>query len=112
MYNTFYDLSRDPFEITPDPFFLVMTPRHTEALANLFYGIKQRKGFVVLTGEVGTGKTLLIRCLLSLLRPTETAFAYVFNTALSPLEFLRYIMGDFGLRAPPNKSDLLLELKC
>jgi general secretion pathway protein A len=111
MYKAFYGLSRDPFEITPDPYFLVPTSRHNEALANLFYGVKRQKGFVVLTGEVGTGKTLLVRCLLELLRrQTQAAFAYVFNTALPPLEFLQYILGDFGLRTPTNKSEILLEL--
>ena len=111
MYKTFYGLLKDPFEISPDPYFLVPTTRHNEALANLFYGVRRQKGFVVLTGEVGTGKTLLVRCLLELLRrQAQTASAYVFNPALSPLEFLQYIMGDFGLRILPSKGEMLLEL--
>jgi len=111
MYKTFYGLLRDPFEISPDPYFLVPTTRHNEALANLFYGVRRQKGFVVLTGEVGTGKTLLIRCLLELLRrQAQTASAYVFNTALSATEFLQYIVGDLGLRPSASKSDMLLEL--
>src|SRR5438876_2274687 len=111
MYKTFFKLRRNPFELTPDPSFLFPTRRHNEALAALYYGVKRQKGFVVLTGEVGTGKTLLVRCLLELLRrQTQAAFAYVFNTALPPLEFLQYILGDFGLQTPTNKSDILLEL--
>src|SRR5713226_6256963 len=112
MYKSFYHLSRNPFEITPDPSFLFPTKKHNEALAALYYGVRRHKGFVVLTGEVGTGKTLLLRCLLQLLqRNNDVAFAYVFNGRLSPVEFLQYIVGDFGLPAAnKNKSELLLEL--
>ena len=67
MYKRFYNLKRNPFEITPDPSFLFATRKHNEALASLYYGVRRHKGFVVMTGEVGTGKTLLIRCLLELL---------------------------------------------
>lgn len=108
MYKSFYKLQRNPFEITPDPSFLFSTRRHNEALAALYYGVRRRKGFVVMTGEVGTGKTLLIRCLLQLLKGTNVAYAYVFNSRLSPLEFLQYITADFGLpTSGKSKSDLL-----
>ena len=112
MYLTFFNLKRSPFEITPDPSFLFPTKRHNEALATLYYGVERRKGFVVLTGEVGTGKTLLLRCLLRLLKyRKDTEYAYVFNGRLSPLEFLQYVVADFGLSAAnKNKSELLLEL--
>ncbi|HUK26217.1 MAG TPA: AAA family ATPase [Terriglobales bacterium] len=111
MYKSFYKLTRNPFEITPDPSFLFPTRRHNEALAALYYGVRRRKGFVVMTGEVGTGKTLLVRCLLELLNRRNMAYAYVFNSRLSPDEFLQYVAGDFGLpTAGKNKSDLLLEL--
>jgi general secretion pathway protein A len=110
MYKNFYNLLRNPFEITPDPSFLFPTSRHKEALAALYYGVRRHKGFVVLTGEVGTGKTLLIRWLLQLLKGTNVAYAYVFNSRLSSLEFLKFIAGDFGLAtAAKTKSDLLLE---
>jgi general secretion pathway protein A len=110
MYKSFYSLRRNPFEITPDPSFLFPTPRHKEALAALYYGVRRHKGFVVLTGEVGTGKTLMVRWLLQLLKGTNVAYAYVFNSRLSPLEFLQYIAGDYGLdTSGRNKSDLLLE---
>src|SRR5450755_3056799 len=111
MYKTFYNLQRNPFEISPDPSFLFPTRRHNEALAALYYGVRRRKGFVVMTGEVGTGKTLLVRCLLQLLNRNDVSYAYIFNSRLSPLEFLQYVAGDFGLPASgKNKSELLMEL--
>ncbi len=112
MYKAFYSLQRNPFEITPDPSFLFPTRRHNEALAALYYGVRRHKGFVVLTGEVGTGKTLLLRCLLqSLKQSDDVKYAYVFNGRLSPLEFLHYVAGDLGLPAAgKNKSELLLQL--
>jgi general secretion pathway protein A len=112
VYKAFYNLKRNPFEITPDPSFLFPTKRHNEALAALYYGVRRRKGFVVLTGEVGTGKTLLLRCLLQLLKQNnDVAYAYVFNGKLSPVEFLQYVAGDLGLPAAgKNKSELLLQL--
>ena len=112
MYKAFYNLKRNPFEITPDPSFLFPTKRHNEALAALYYGVRRHKGFVVLTGEVGTGKTLLLRCLLqSLKQSDDVKYAYVFNGRLSPVEFLQYIAGDLGLPAAgKNKSELLLQL--
>jgi general secretion pathway protein A len=110
MYKTFYGLRRNPFEITPDPSFLFPTSRHKEALAALYYGVRRHKGFVVLTGEVGTGKTLLVRWMLQLLKGTNIAYAYVFNSRLSSFEFLQFVAGDLGLPAShKNKSDLLLE---
>jgi general secretion pathway protein A len=111
MYKAFFNLKRNPFEITPDPSFLFSTRRHNEALAALYFGVRRHKGFVVMTGEVGTGKTLLVRCLLQLLGRTNVAYAYVFNPRLTPMEFLQYIAGDFGLViAGKNKSELLLDL--
>ncbi len=111
MYKTFYNLQRNPFEISPDPSFLFPTRRHNEALAALYYGVRRHKGFVVMTGEVGTGKTLLVRCLLQLLNKNDVSYAYVFNSILSPVEFLQYIASDFGLRSTgKNKSELLWEL--
>lgn len=112
MYKSFFNLTRNPFEITPDPSFLFPTKKHNEALAALYYGVRRHKGFVVLTGEVGTGKTLLLRCLLQLLkRNNDVAYAYVFNGRLSSLEFLQYIAGDLGLPVSnKNKAELLLDL--
>lgn len=112
MYEEFFHLKRSPFDLTPDPTCFVQSRRHNEALAALYYGIRRHKGFVVLTGEVGTGKTLLLRCLLTLLKESkDVSYAYVFNGLLTPTEFLQYILADLGLPvAGKNKSDLLFDL--
>ncbi len=111
MYKKFFGLTRNPFEISPDPFFLFPTARHNEALASIWHGVLRHKGFIVVTGEVGTGKTLLVRCLMELLRRQNISSANVFNPCLSPLEFLRYIAGDLGLKiSNPDKGSLLLAL--
>jgi general secretion pathway protein A len=100
MYKDFYGLTQNPFEVSPDPYFFYPTPRHTEALANLVYGVLRRKGFVVVTGEVGTGKTLLVRCLLESLTKNNVAFAYIYNPLLPVSEFLTYAIRDLGLALP------------
>jgi general secretion pathway protein A len=112
MYKEFFKLTRNPFDLSPDPTCFVPIRRHNEALVALHYGIRRHKGFVVLTGEVGTGKTLLLRCLIGLLKESkDVAYAYLFNGRLSSTEFLQYILSDFGLPASgKNKSDLLIEL--
>jgi general secretion pathway protein A len=112
MYKSFFQLTRNPFDLTPDPNCFVSTKRHNEALAALYYGVRWHKGFVVVTGEVGTGKTLLLRCLLRLLKESkDVAYAYVFNGRLTPVEFLQYILSDFGLpTSGKNKSELLIQL--
>lgn len=110
MYKAFYNLQRNPFEITPDPSFLFPTARHNEALASLYYGVTSHRGFVVLTGEVGTGKTLILRSLLGLLQRRDVAFALIFNPTLSPLEFIRYIARDFGLPVGDKRKDELIHV--
>jgi general secretion pathway protein A len=112
MYKAFFKLARNPFNLTPDPVCFVPTKRHNEALAALYHGVRQHKGFVVLTGEVGTGKTLLLRCLLALMKESkDVAYAYLFNGRLTPTEFLQYIVADFGLPAAgKSKYELLLDL--
>lgn len=112
MYKTFYSLTRNPFDISPDPAFLFATPWHNEAMAALYHAVRGHKGFVVLTGEVGTGKTLLLRCVLELFKESsDIGYAYVFNGRLSPCEFLEYIGTDFGLSvAGKNKTQILFEL--
>src|SRR5439155_14947091 len=110
MYKEFYELRRKPFEITADPTYFFTTPRHNEALANLSYGVLWRKGFVVLTGEVGTGKTLLLRCLLDLLKRVQIACAYIVNTRLTATEFLRHMIVDLQVPTQArDKSELLLD---
>jgi general secretion pathway protein A len=108
VYKAFYQLKKNPFEITPDPQFLFPTSRHNEALASLYYGVTSHRGFVVLTGEVGTGKTLMLRSLLGLLQRRNVVFALVFNPSLSPLEFIRYVAGDFGLAVTGKAKDEII----
>jgi general secretion pathway protein A len=111
MYNTFFHLTRRPFEISPDPFFFCATAQHLEALAGLSYGVSTRKGFMVLTGEVGAGKTLVVRCLQELLDKHRVTYAYVFNPRLSSQQFLSYVAEDLGLSPRPTaKGDLLMAL--
>jgi general secretion pathway protein A len=111
MYRQFYNLTCDPFEISPDPYFFFPTPRHNEALALLNYGVLRRKGFVVVTGEVGTGKTLLVRCLLDSLAMHKVSFAYIYNPILTVQNFLEQVLTDFGLPAAArSKSEALARL--
>lgn len=112
MYKSFYNLTRNPFDITPDPSFLFATTGHNEALAALHYAVWRRKGLAVLTGEVGTGKTLMLRCLLQLVKQrSDIDYAYVFSSRLDPTEFLRYVASDLGLPVSSNdKGELLFHL--
>lgn len=96
MYNNFYGFKEKPFEITPDPSFLFLSDSHREALAHLIYAARERKGFTVITGEVGTGKTTLIQAFLGQLNG-KAKTAYVFNPNLTSTDFLRYICEDLGL---------------
>src|SRR5256884_7695268 len=112
MYKEFYKLRLNPFEITPDPSFLFLTGRHQEALIALYYGVHRRKGFLALTGDVGTGKTLLVRCLLRMLKDTDIACPYVLNGRLSTLEFLHYVAAEFGLAVSgKTKGEVLQDLR-
>jgi general secretion pathway protein A len=112
MYKSYFQLTRNPFDLTPDPTCFVPTERHNETLASLYYGVRRHKGFVVVTGEVGTGKTLLLRCLLRLLEESkDITYAYIFNNRLSSTEFLQYMLLDFGLPAAgKNKCEMLFDL--
>jgi general secretion pathway protein A len=96
MYHEFYSLNEDPFNITPDPRFLFYTPHHREAYHHLMYGITHRKGFIELTGEVGTGKTTLCRAVLAKLGDkVETAL--ILHPSLTETQLLRAILDDFGI---------------
>ena len=111
MYLGFYGLKQNPFGNCPDPFFFYPSPSHQEALASLCYGIQLRRGFLMLTGEVGTGKTLLTRYLAYLLKRCRISLAYVYNPRLPEREFLQYIISDLSLGNGTNdKSTLLLRL--
>ena len=105
MYTSFFGLNEEPFSITPNPRYLYMSERHTEALAHLIYGIKDSGGFIQLTGEVGTGKTTLIRSLLQRL-PKNADVALILNPQLSATEFLAAIITELGAEVPDNKHSL------
>ncbi|MGQ4807994.1 hypothetical protein NKDENANG_01360 [Candidatus Entotheonellaceae bacterium PAL068K] len=96
MYVRFFNLQEQPFNLTPDPRFLFLSPQHEEALTTLAHGIHERKGFIEITGEVGTGKTLLCRALLDRLDNTVST-ALIFNSYLNEIELLQAIVNDFGL---------------
>ncbi len=100
MYTEYFGLSEKPFSITPDPRYLYLSGRHAEALAHLLYGVTESGGFIQLTGEVGTGKTTLVRSLLEQL-PEQAQIALVLNPRLSPMEFLQVICDELGVVVPP-----------
>ena len=97
MYEAAFGLKENPFSFSPDPRYLYLSPRHREALNCLIYGIGERKGFMVLTGGIGTGKTTLCRTLLAELG-NDTESALIFNPTLSELELLKTITQEFGIR--------------
>jgi general secretion pathway protein A len=110
VYHEYYGLVRSPFEMTPDPGFLVLGENHREGLATLVYAVRARKGFVLLTGEVGTGKTTLLHSLLAQL-DRETAAAFIFNPRLEPLDFFRMLFEEFGIEKEcRTKAEYLMAL--
>ena len=111
MYKEFFGLASNPFELSPDPFFMVSSDRSKEALAAISSAIGQRKGFVVMTGEVGTGKTLVLRCLFELWEREQIPFAYFIGPRLSTTDFLNYIALELGIKvAERTKGNLLRAL--
>ena len=110
MYEAFYGLRDKPFNLTPDPRFLFLSDKHKEAFAHLLFGIKNRSGFVMVTGEIGTGKTTICRNLLNQL-DEDTELAFVFNPSLNPTELLKKICSEFGVdTAHDNVLDLTEDL--
>jgi len=111
MYKSFFGLRENPFNINPDPRFLHRTPHIQEALDQLTYGVQNRKGLLLLTGEVGTGKTTLINHLLDWLRQQKTPTAFIFNSHLKVNHLFDFILNDFGISSDFRLvSNMLLEL--
>jgi general secretion pathway protein A len=97
MYETYYGLQEKPFGITPDPRYLYLSKTHQEAFAHLVYGLRGRVGFIAVTGEVGAGKTTILRCLCSQLEESNYRLALIFNPRLTPIDLLQSINAEFGL---------------
>jgi general secretion pathway protein A len=111
MYKKFFGLKENPFNVNPDPRYLFLTPHTQEALACLTYGIETRKGFILMTGEVGTGKTTLINKLLEWLHKERVFTAFVFNPRLSVSQFFDFMMADFGIPCESHqKGQMLVKL--
>jgi len=111
MYHRFFGLRENPFNVNPDPRYLYMTPQIQEALAGLTYGVQNRKGFILLTGEVGTGKTTLLNRLLDWLRAQRVASAFVFNTRLDVSQMFDFMLTEFEISCESReKSQVLLRL--
>jgi general secretion pathway protein A len=110
MYASFFGLNEKPFSITPDPRYLFLSERHAEALAHLVYGINEAGGFIQLTGEVGTGKTTVVRSLLAQ-APKHAEIALILNPRMTPAEFLLAICEELGIavedRSPGSLKDLV-----
>src|SRR5215475_10480888 len=111
MYNAFFGFTENPFNLSPDPAFLYRSAQHEEVLANLIYGVQSRKGFIVLSGEVGTGKTTMLECLRTFLSAQQIDFAYLFNSRLTVEQFFHMIAYDMDLQCHrESKTEVLLAL--
>jgi general secretion pathway protein A len=111
MYKAYFGLTENPFNLSPDPHFLYRSPQHDEALANLIYGVRSRKGFIVLSGEVGTGKTTMLECLRDYLDAQRIEFAFIFNSRLTPEQFFEMMAYDFNLNCDrKSKTSVLFAL--
>jgi general secretion pathway protein A len=111
VYRAFFGFKDDPFSLSPDPTFLYRSEQHEEALSNLIYGVQGRKGFIVLTGEIGTGKTTMLECLRDYLAKQRVEFAFVFNSRINSAEFLEMVAWDFDLKCDrKSKPEILAAL--
>jgi general secretion pathway protein A len=111
MYNAFFGFSESPFSLSPDPAFFYRSEQHEEALANLVYGVQARKGFIVLSGEVGTGKTTMLECLRDYLESQYIEFAFLFNSRINSEQFFEMIAYDLDLPCTrTSKTEVLFAL--
>ena len=111
MYNAFFGFSESPFNLSPDPAFFFRSEQHEEALANLVYGVQARKGFIALSGEVGTGKTTLLECLRDYLESQYFEFAFLFNSRINVEQFFEMIAYDLNLPCQrTSKTEVLFAL--
>src|ERR1700736_4670148 len=111
MYNAFFGFSENPFSLSPDPAFFYRSEQHEEALANLVYGVQARKGFIVLSGEVGTGKTTMLECLRDYLDANYIEFAFLFNSRINVEQFFEMIAYDLDLPCVrTSKTEVLFAL--
>ncbi|MFH0787772.1 MAG: AAA family ATPase, partial [Pseudomonadota bacterium] len=109
MYLKYFGIREKPFSITPDPRYLFLSEKHREALDHLIYGIHQGEGFMVITGDIGTGKTTLVRNLMERLEDQKTPSALILNPFLSPEELLLTILEDFGLQRKGQTKKALID---
>jgi general secretion pathway protein A len=105
MYQDFYRLKKEPFHITPNPEFLFLSPSHKQALGSIVYGVRNRKGFIVITGEVGVGKTTILRSYLEGVAKQKTKVIYIFNTNVTFKNLLKTIYKELGLT--PKSTDIV-----
>jgi general secretion pathway protein A len=111
MYKAFFGLKDNPFNVNPDPRFLYFTKEIEEALSGLKYGVQNRKGFITLTGEVGTGKTTLVNRLLDWLHGQKVRTAFLFNSRMNTSQLFDFILAEFGITCESrNKSQQLMRL--
>ena len=111
MYKSFFGLKDNPFNVNPDPRYLFLTKEIKEALSGLMYGVQNRKGFITLTGEVGTGKTTLVNRLLDWLHQRQVRTAFLFNSRMNTNQLFDFILAEFGISCPsPTKSQQLMRL--
>jgi len=111
MYNAFFGFSESPFSLSPDPAFFYRSEQHEEALANLVYGVQARKGFIALSGEVGTGKTTMLECLRDYLESQYIEFAFLFNSRINVEQFFEMIAYDLDLPCQrTSKTEVLFAL--
>src|SRR5512147_814131 len=112
MYKQFFGLARSPFRLSPDPHFLFLTTAHREALSGLIYAISSQGGLSVLSGDAGTGKTTLLRMLLDAMPRSAVEFSYLLMPTVSPDDFLRLMLMDFGFQdVPADRTGCIQKLQ-